>query len=253
MRSILLFVNGKLGLGVINFLLTQPETEITAVVLNKSIKRTESYTSEVLKVSPTLRLFEYSENLHVRSEFQEILAASNLAVSALFGHIIPGNLISPFGSNFINLHPSLLPFGRGADPIPWAVIENKQQGVSLHVLENKLDSGAIISQCAIDTTLAMTSEEIYDRAMLELLRLFREFIKNWPAGINYTPQVGDSSLHTSSELKALRNELARGSTEMENSLRVIQALTFKDGRTPRLRLSNGELWEITLSMSRVVD
>jgi methionyl-tRNA formyltransferase len=253
MRNVLLFVNGKLGLGVVDSLLTQSDIKITGVVMNNSTKRSENYISALQNLSPTLQLFEYSEELSRQFDFQRVLNSSDFAISALFGHIIPSDLIKPFGPNFINLHPSLLPIGRGADPIGWAIIENKPQGVTLHVLEKELDSGPIISQHKITTTLAMTAGDIYELAMVELLRLFKEFVQSWPNVATLAPQAGESSFHKSVELRDLRNELERGSHELEKSVRIIQALTFADGRTPRLRLSNGELWEISLSMSRVVD
>jgi methionyl-tRNA formyltransferase len=253
MKRVLLFINGKLGLEVTNYLLSQPDIEITGVVVNHYKKRTESYTSQLFDLSASIRLFTYSENLHEQLEFKEVLNASELAVSALFGHIIPESLVSSFGVNFINLHPSLLPLGRGADPIPWAIIENQRQGVSIHVLEKKLDSGPIISQSEIEVTLAMTAGDIYELAMVELLRLFKEFIKSWPNGTILRPQVGESSFHETAELHNLREKLASGSTELEKSLRILQALTFADGRAPRLRLTDGELWEILISMSKVME
>jgi len=253
MNKILLFVNGKLGLKLINFLASETETEVAGVVVNGPEKRTSNYISQLLEISPSLRLFEYSENLWEQSEFQEILDKTDLAVSALFGHVIPSKVINFFGTNIINLHPSLLPVGRGADPIAWAIIENNRQGVSIHVLEEKLDSGPIISQSEIATTFGMTAGEIYDLAMDELARHFQEFIDMWPAQIKSDPQEGKSSYHQASELQALRAKVSEGDSDLERSLRTIQALTFADGRAARLRLSNGELWEVSLTMSRIED
>jgi len=253
MNKILLFVNGKLGLKLINFLASQTETEVAGVVVNGPEKRKSNYISQLLEISPSLRLFEYSENLWEQSEFQEILDETDLAVSALFGHVIPSKVVKFFGTNIINLHPSLLPVGRGADPIAWAIIENNRQGVSIHVLEEKLDSGPIISQSEIATTFGMTAGEIYDLAMDELARHFQEFIDMWPAQIKSDPQEGKSSYHQASELQALRAKVSEGDSDLERSLRTIQALTFADGRAARLRLSNGELWEVSLTMSRIED
>ena len=253
MKRILLFVNGNLGLEIINFLSSQTDISIVGVVVNCPEKRTSNYISQLQELAPSLRLFDYGENLWDQSEFQEILDETDLAVSALFGHIIPSKVVKFFGSNIINLHPSLLPLGRGADPIPWAIIENNRQGVSIHVMEEKLDTGPIISQSEIATTFGMTAGDIYVLAMDELVRNFQEFIKGWPTHEKPKPQEGKSSYRQASELQTLRAKLSQGNIDLERSLRTIQALTFTDGRTARLRLSNGELWEISLSMSRVED
>ena len=103
--SILLFVNGKLGLKIVRILASQTEIKVAGVVVNSKEKRTPNYISQLLELSPSLRLFEYSKNLWEQSEFQETLNETNLAVSALFGHIIPSKVVKIFG-----LLKSLNPF-----------------------------------------------------------------------------------------------------------------------------------------------
>jgi methionyl-tRNA formyltransferase len=251
MKKILLLVNGDLGLKVIEFLLSQSDCVITGVVVNSQEKRAPHYLSDLQELSSTLRVFEFSKTLQEQPDFQEILAVSDLAVSALFGHIINRDLVAQFGPNIINLHPSLLPIGRGADPIPWAIIDNRRQGVSIHVIEEKLDAGAIISQCEIDVNFGMTSGQVYQLAMVELLKLFKDFVRHFPKENTLSPQKGDFTLHKSDELRTLRDKLLNGSVEIESSLRIIQALTFADDRKAYMRLSNGELWQVSLSMHRL--
>ena len=253
MKKILLFVNGKLGLRIIDLLLDHPDIAIVGAVVNAPEKRNSDYITQLLELSPSLQLFVYSENLWEQSEFNEILNDADLGVSVLFGHVIPTKVLEFFGSNIMNLHPSLLPLGRGADPIAWGIIENYRQGVSIHVLEEKLDSGPIISQSEITVTFGMNSGDVYELAMNELTKLFHEFIVNWPVQIKTEPQKGRSSYHQASELQALRVELSKGNHDIERALRIIQALTFADERTARLRLANGELWEVSITMSRIED
>ena len=251
MTRTLLFLNGSLGLNIIQFLCLQSEIEITGVIVNEREKRASTYVPRIIELLPSVQIFEYSQNLWEQSEFRNILNEANLAVSALFGHMIPSKVVKKFRSNIINLHPSLLPLGRGADPIPWAIIENEKQGVSIHIVEDKLDSGRIISQSEISVVNSMTAGEIYELAMDELLTLFKEFIAFWPGQMDSEAQEGKSSYHRACELQTLRDQLSQGDGEIERSVRVIQALTYSDGRAARLRFSNGELWEISLSMYKV--
>lgn len=251
MRKILLFINGQLGLKVIDFVIKQPDIEISGVVINSTDKRSSGYMENLLREYPSLLIFEFSENLWIQTQFENVIQDSDLAVSALFGHLIPLSVVEHFGSNIVNLHPSFLPLGKGSDPIPWAIIENQKQGVSIHVVEGKLDSGPVVAQSQIKATFDLTAGDIYELAMNELFKLFKEYIKNWPTEVKFAPQVGEQSFHQTSELSMLRNNLARGSAEVERSLRIVQALNFNNGRKCRLRLANGEVWEISLSMTRV--
>ena len=57
-------------------------------------------------------------------------------------------------SGFVNIHPSLLPLYRGASPIAYPILmgENKT-GVTLFVMDEKMDHGPIISQEEMPITL----------------------------------------------------------------------------------------------------
>ncbi len=253
MNKVLLFVNGQLGLKIISILKSRNDVEISGVVVNSLEKRTRDYASQLHDSLPTIRFFEHSEELWEQSEFQDVLLSSNIAVSALFGHLIPGKIVDFFWPNIFNLHPSLLPLGRGADPIAWAIIEKCRQGVTIHVMEEKLDSGPIVSQSEILVSFGQTAGQIYDMAIEELVRLFEAFVEEWSKPIKSSPQKGKSTFHSASDLKDIRLKLIQGNNDVENSLRLIQALTFSDGRCARLKLSNGELWDVSLSMSKVAE
>jgi methionyl-tRNA formyltransferase len=251
MKKILVFINGELGLDVTRFLASQRDVTITGIVINSTSKRNSSYLPQLRKEALSPNIFEFSDNLWARKQFLEVVQNSSLAVSALFGHLIPARIISHFGANIINLHPSLLPLGRGADPIPWAIIDNQKQGVTIHVLEEELDAGPIVSQFELDVGFDMTSGQIYEMAMIKLLQLFKEFILDLPDKFDIRPQLGKMSYHKREELLSLRADLAdKPNLEVEKALRIIQALTFSDGRATRLRLSSGEQWEISLSITK---
>ncbi len=51
------------------------------------------------------------------------------------------------GIRAINIHPSLLPNGRGPWPLPWVILnEEKKTGVTAHILAEKIDEGDILLQ-----------------------------------------------------------------------------------------------------------
>lgn len=76
-----------------------------------------------------------------------------------FKQLIPKKILEStrlkFGktnSGFINIHPSLLPKYRGASPIAYPLIMgDKKTGVSLFVMDEKMDHGPIIAQDELST------------------------------------------------------------------------------------------------------
>ncbi len=72
---------------------------------------------------------------------------AEVGVVVAYGKIIPLKLIQIFPSGIINIHPSLLPRWRGASPIQSALLAgDKVTGVSIMLLDEKLDHGPILTQ-----------------------------------------------------------------------------------------------------------
>lgn len=70
----------------------------------------------------------------------------DLAVAVAYGRIIPADVLAMVPHGFVNVHFSLLPRWRGAAPVERAILEGDEvTGVSLMVLDEGLDTGAVIS------------------------------------------------------------------------------------------------------------
>lgn len=75
--------------------------------------------------------------------------------------IIRRPLIGAVGKYIINRHDGLLPSNRGLFPNLWALIKEERQGITFHVVTEKIDEGRILYQ-----------EEIYDPAIFSSLTGF---------------------------------------------------------------------------------
>ena len=90
----------------------------------------------------------------ITSEFIAKLARSEweIFVVASFGKILPKALLDIPRLGTINLHPSLLPHLRGPSPIRSAILEDEKEiGVSVMLLDDKMDHGEIIAQRDVAT------------------------------------------------------------------------------------------------------
>lgn len=84
------------------------------------------------------------------------------AVLAYFGLIVPQEILNIFSYGIINIHPSLLPKYRGPTPGTSAILDNvTTTGVSIMILDNKVDHGPIIAQEKYSITKNETSESLY--------------------------------------------------------------------------------------------
>jgi len=74
-------------------------------------------------------------------------AEPDLVLVADYGSLLPPETLSLYPGRFLNLHPSLLPRYRGADPIRRAILDGVEvTGVSLMVMEERLDSGPLLAR-----------------------------------------------------------------------------------------------------------
>lgn len=64
-----------------------------------------------------------------------------------YSQIIPQVILDNFNGNCFNIHASLLPKNRGANPIQWAILrDEKITGATIHQMTSVLDAGAVLAQ-----------------------------------------------------------------------------------------------------------
>ena len=105
----------------------------------------------------------------------------DLGIVASYGHILPTNIFKIPKYGIINVHPSLLPKYRGASPIASAIISGeKQTGVTLIKISEKVDQGGIIAQAIhnidIDDTTEILQRKLTILANKLLIQTLPDFI-----------------------------------------------------------------------------
>jgi len=108
----------------------------------------------------------------VLNKLREIKAEYGIVVD--FSFIIPYGLINYFDKKLINIHFSLLPKYRGASPVQFAILNgDKTTGITFHLVDTGMDTGAVIKQIEYNITNKTTSRELYDI-------LFKFSVENLP-------------------------------------------------------------------------
>lgn len=101
---------------------------------------------------------------------KEQLASFDAPVGILvaYGKIIPKEIISLFPKGIVNIHPSLLPEGRGPTPIESVILgRSKRTGVSIMKLVEKMDSGPVYAQEEIVLSGTESKQQLADRLLEE--------------------------------------------------------------------------------------
>lgn len=87
-----------------------------------------------------------------------------IGISIAYSKIFKKNIIQLFNNYFFNIHPSYLPQRKGPDPIRNGIIKrDKYFGVTLHIINEKIDGGDIISQYKFINDKKSNVEEILNK------------------------------------------------------------------------------------------
>jgi len=92
---------------------------------------------------------------------------ADLGIVVAYGQIIPNEILNLTKKGFINIHASLLPKWRGAAPIQRSIINlDKQTGITIMKINNKLDSGPTCNSYKIDISNNENAEIISNKLSL---------------------------------------------------------------------------------------
>lgn len=148
-------------------------------------------------------------NCYIQKDKIDILSLEkikpDLIISYGYRYLIKPEIIYNYFNKIINLHIALLPWNKGADPNIWSFLENTPKGVSIHLIDEEIDTGDILLQKKVffnedDETLSST----YNKLHVEIQKLFKE---NYEDIINLKilpiKQIGRGSVHYAKDFKKI--------------------------------------------------
>ncbi len=98
----------------------------------------------------------------VRKRIQEL--QPDFFFSFYYRNMLSQELLQIPKRGSLNMHGSLLPKYRGRVPVNWAILHGeKETGASLHYMELKPDSGALVDQQAVPILLEDTALEVFHK------------------------------------------------------------------------------------------
>ena len=127
-----------------------------------------------------LNFIEYNEldDIFLIDKIRDLQA--DIAVVCSYNNKIPEVFLNSVKDGFINVHPSLLPKYRGANPYSAVIINGeKETGVTLHFMDKKFDTGDIISQKRLAISEMETMGTLFNRLNILALNMLLETLKEY--------------------------------------------------------------------------
>lgn len=144
--------------------------------------------------------------------------------------------IPPYGT--FNLHFAPLPRYRGVLPIPFAIINGENEhGVTMHKIDEGMDSGPIVSQSLIPIFPDDTGYDLYKRCEKSGLILFQETVHKFILANGKLPtreqDVEDVISYVKGDLKSLEVDLSWG---IERIYNFVRAFDFPPFESPYIQM-----------------
>jgi len=131
---------------------------------------------------PVLR-FDAANQQRFLDALQRRRIAPDLICIATFPSILRRDVLQSAREGGINLHASLLPKHRGADPLFWTYVnDDRVTGVTVHWLDERVDAGDIILQRQIPLARGRPVLDLYDELASTGASLLREAVERLERG-----------------------------------------------------------------------
>jgi methionyl-tRNA formyltransferase len=248
-----LFANNLVGWQVSRWLRTR-ETDICGVAIHPEGSR--RFADEILRSAGVAddAVFDGS-----RIHEPEVLGAiarlaPEIGVSVMFGYILQRGLLDLFPAGCVNLHPALLPHNRGSYPNVWSIVDGTPSGVTLHYIDEGVDTGDVIAQSEVAVESTDTGETLYRRLEQASIALFQS---TWPTIESGTAaRSRQSAVASTAHRVADVSEIDRIELDRDyragDLLNILRARTF-DGYRGAYFLDGDEKVYIRVSLEREHD
>ena len=200
---------------------------------------TEHYSDDLLQVVVMQKesdIYTYAKNNRIKvsiygsNEYVNFISSNEFDTGFLiwWPKIISKELLTKAKNGFINTHPSFLPFCKGKHYNFWTLVKNCKFGVTLHYVDEGIDTGDIICQKAIEYDWLDNGQTLFEKARSEMINLFKAFYPKYRedkiSRIKQDPQK--NSYHHSSEIDIMsRLDLSKNYL-LKNILNLLRARTF---------------------------
>jgi methionyl-tRNA formyltransferase len=152
----------------------------------------------------------------------------DLVLSVFWRYLLPSKFFKIPKNGCINFHLGLLPFNKGKNPNVWPIIEGTPAGVTMHYVDDNIDTGPIVCQREVVVDITDTAKDVYNNSINTFVELFQDSWGYIKAGkLNAIPQeTGLGTMHYSKDFQKLGEiDLTKKYDALE-LINILRAKTF---------------------------
>ena len=221
-----IFADKYVGAKAVEFLLQNYFTHLKVLVV----------TDEKSNVLDVVDKYDFrKDKVFLNSELNSELVLKRISdenldyiILAWWPYIVGKKILTIPEVGTLNFHPSLLPYNRGKHYNFWTIVEDTPFGVTLHFVDESIDSGDIVFQKNITKSWEDTGESLYKKAQSAMIDLFIQnydrIVKGEYHKIRQDENIG--SFHYSKELEQASKIFLEKQYSAKQLLNLLRARTF---------------------------
>ena len=139
--------------------ITQPWLKLN---ISRSKKRIAVFDDEVLNPTDVANSYGWQvhTDLHNSEKTLNYLRKIEPDIGIILGaRILSKEIIKCFSKGIVNFHPGILPENRGLDTVKWAIYNDLPQGITTHLIDEKIDVG---DKIYVETISLDDDDSIFD-------------------------------------------------------------------------------------------
>lgn len=197
MVDVIVFGINRFGEEIYNWLLDQEDTTVQALITH------DTQYDSVRKLEP------------------------ELIVSAGFRFIIPEDVLEIPDLGAVNLHPSYLPYNKGANPNVWSIVDDVPAGVSVHYMTSDVDAGPLIGRQQVSVKPDDDGQTLYRRLEKAQVELFKTHWSDIKSGtVSSISPTENGTYHYKREFSDLFELDFDEEQRVGDTIDLLRALTF---------------------------
>lgn len=246
------FADRKVGKETIAYLLNYYSEQLSIVCLTDKKSTILPYLYQNNYPQEQIYFWDDLQN----EETQEKIKSLHLQyiVLAWWPYIIKKEILQLPEIGMLNFHPSLLPYNKGKNYNFWNLVEEVPFGVTIHFVDEGIDSGDIIFQKKIPVSWEDTGKSLYEKAQTEMIQLFKENYDKL-ADKRYALKKQNSregSFHLGKEMEEKSVLDLNASLTVREVLNLLRARSFKP--YPGCRFyDKGKIYEVHIQIKEIIE
>ena len=210
-HSVIVFADGDVGAELVSWLAEKYNGDIGIVFTTASNKITETCVARGINTAV------FSSEIDAISVIKYHKLRPALGFLIWWPRILTSKLLEVASTGFINTHPSLLPYARGKHYNFWTLVEGAPFGVSMHFVDEGIDSGDVVAQKMIQYGWEDNGGSLFLKAKDAMIELFKDSFE----------RIRDS------DYRAKQQDLSKGSFHFGAELDIASQIFLDQNYTAR--------------------